>query len=144
MRCVALCDGMTLENLRYFAKSCYCYFCEEGGGGLRRDVRYLTTLSVTEILTLSVEGDWMVVGVHKPRSPWRTHFLCWRLIFVGPQCGNCFISHFWRPEFWRGFCSSGKICERLCGWIDQLMNEWMNDASVLNNSWPCTDDSLWE
>jgi hypothetical protein len=65
---------------------------------VRRDVRYLTTLSVTEILILSVEGDWMVVGVYRPRSPGRTHFVCWRLIFVSPQRGNCFISHFWRLE----------------------------------------------
>jgi hypothetical protein len=106
------------------------WFCQEllllflRQGGVRRDVRYLTTLSVTEILILSVDGDWMVVGAHKPRSPGRTHFVCCWLIFVGPQCGNCFISHYWRPEFWRGLYISGKICEHLCGWMDQRMNEW--------------------
>ena len=51
---------------------------------MRRDMRYLTTLSVTEILILCVEGYKMVVGVHKHRSPGRTHFVCWRLILVGP------------------------------------------------------------
>jgi hypothetical protein len=33
----------------------------------------------------------------------------WRLVFVGPQFGNCFMSPFWRPEFWTGFLAFWKI-----------------------------------
>jgi hypothetical protein len=32
------------------------------------------------------------------------NFLRWRLIFVDPQCGTCFMSPFWRLE------SSGGVC----------------------------------
>ena len=36
------------------------------------------------------------------RSPWRLHFIRWRLIHVGPQRGTCFISPFWSPEILGG------------------------------------------
>jgi hypothetical protein len=32
--------------------------------------------------------------------PWLLNFVQWRLIFVGPQYGTCFVSPLWRVEFW--------------------------------------------
>ena len=32
-------------------------------------------------------------------SPWRLHFVQWRLISVAPQYETCFTPHFWRVEF---------------------------------------------
>jgi hypothetical protein len=29
-----------------------------------------------------------------------TKFLRWLIVFVGPQHGTCFMSLFWRVEFW--------------------------------------------
>jgi hypothetical protein len=33
----------------------------------------------------------------------RLNIICWCQIPVGPQCGTCFLSPLWRPEFW-GCC----------------------------------------
>jgi len=32
------------------------------------------------------------------------YFVWWRLLFVDPQNGTCFMSAFWHLEFWGGFC----------------------------------------
>ena len=32
-------------------------------------------------------------------SPWRLNYVQWRLIYVGPGFGTCFMSAFWRLEF---------------------------------------------
>jgi hypothetical protein len=36
-------------------------------------------------------------------SPGQLHLFRWRLIFVGPHYGACFVSRFWPLEFWGGF-----------------------------------------
>jgi len=42
-------------------------------------------------------------GVHNARAPGIPgDFVTWPLIFVGLQCGHCFVSPFWSPEFWDG------------------------------------------
>jgi hypothetical protein len=39
-------------------------------------------------------------GVHKSRER-GLNVAQWHLLVIGPQCGTCYISPFWRLEFWR-------------------------------------------
>jgi hypothetical protein len=43
-------------------------------------------------------------------SPWRLHVERWRLIFVGPHYGTCFMSPLYHLDFW-------KICAFLTQYI---------------------------
>jgi hypothetical protein len=43
-------------------------------------------------------------------SPLRLNLVQWHPLSVGPPCGTCFMSPFWRPEFE----ASPKFLERLC------------------------------
>lgn len=51
-------------------------------------------------------GDAQIPGA---RSPDRLHLARRYLIFVGPQCGTCFIQLFWCLEFWSGFYICGSF-----------------------------------
>jgi hypothetical protein len=44
------------------------------------------------------------------KSLWRLNFVRRLLISVGPQYRTCFMSHFWRLEFWGGF----EVFEKMC------------------------------
>jgi hypothetical protein len=44
------------------------------------------------------------------RSPERPKFVLWRLMFVGPQCGTCSMSPFWRVGILRWLLDFWKIC----------------------------------
>lgn len=48
-------------------------------------------------------------GVHKSRGT--KFFMVACQIFVGPRYGNCLMSHFWRPEFFKWF---SRLLEKLC------------------------------
>jgi hypothetical protein len=55
-------------------------------------------------------------------------FVRWHLIFVGHQYGTCFVSPFWRLEFWAGFwIFFGKIYEPLC---KPTHNVWFNNKKL--------------
>jgi hypothetical protein len=46
-------------------------------------------------------SDTVYVACTNPRCL-LLNFVRWRRVFVGLQCGPCFMSHFWRLEFWVG------------------------------------------
>ena len=52
-------------------------------------------------------------------NPGQLNCLWWYLIFVHSQYWTCFVSPFWRLEFWTGFCV-----------FEKLVNSWRNE------SWP--------
>jgi hypothetical protein len=67
------------------------------------------------------------VGVQNPSHPPRPiHFSPWYLVFVGPQCCACWMSHFWYLEFWG--CSSffGEIGHRCTNMLPkrETVNKW--------------------
>jgi hypothetical protein len=39
---------------------------------------------------------------HRHTGPWLLNFVLWLLLFVGLQYAPCFMSLFWRSEFWGG------------------------------------------
>ena len=41
------------------------------------------------------------------RPPWRLNVTRWRQVFVGRQSWTCFLSPFWRLEFWGGHSICG-------------------------------------
>jgi hypothetical protein len=43
-------------------------------------------------------------------SPWWLNFVRWRLIFLDPQNGNCYISPFWRLNFEVAYTFLEKFC----------------------------------
>ena len=45
--------------------------------------------------------------------PGRLNFMRWHLICLGPQCGTCAMSVFWRLEFWDGLQIFGKFLHLL-------------------------------
>ena len=51
-------------------------------------------------LPASLARLWRGAQIPGAKSPWRLHFVRWCLIFVDPQYGTCFMSPFWRLEFW--------------------------------------------
>jgi hypothetical protein len=59
------------------------------------------------------------VGV---RSPWRLNFVRRCLVFVGTQVVTCFVSPFWRLEFWGGPQT-----------VQKFVNPWYTVTYVL---WP--------
>jgi hypothetical protein len=44
------------------------------------------------------------------RSLLRLNLVPWRLVFEGPRYGTCFVSPFWRPEFWNGCKDLENVC----------------------------------
>jgi hypothetical protein len=55
-------------------------------------------------------------GCTNPRSQVarRINFVPWSLILVGPQCGTCVMSPYWRPEFRGGSQIFGKLVRPWC------------------------------
>jgi len=53
----------------------------------------------------------MYSGAHIPGPviPWLQNFVRLRPILMGPLYGTCFVSPFWRPEFFGGFQIFGKL-----------------------------------
>ena len=92
-------------------------------------------LEVVSCEKLSVNVIWFRgAQIQCSRSPGRLHFLRWRLIFVGPLCGTCFVSHFCRLQFGGG-----------CYFCVKLVDFWSNlltdiSSYVVWNAWPCVAD----
>lgn len=63
------------------------------------------------ILSSRHSGENISPGVHKSWEsgrPWQVNFVGWRLIFVIPQVGICFMSPFWYLEFGGNVSICGK------------------------------------
>jgi hypothetical protein len=83
--------------------------------GKRQDRNEIRPRHFHEYPFISSHIFW-VRGVQIPgsSSPWQVNSVRWRLTYVGPQYGACFMSVFWSLEFWdgchiflRNFCTSG-------------------------------------
>jgi hypothetical protein len=48
-------------------------------------------------------------GMHKSSTPDRVR---WCILFLYTQCWTCFVSPFWRLEFWGGSLILGQMCAR--------------------------------
>jgi hypothetical protein len=48
------------------------------------------------------------------RSPCRLNFVRWRLIFLDPKCGTCFMPLFWRLKSWGGSYIFEKFVHPCC------------------------------
>jgi len=61
-----------------------------------------------------------------------------RLIFVGPHCGTCFVSHFCRLQFWGGYY--------ICGKLVDFWSNLLTDISsyVVWNAWPYVVDKKFQ
>jgi hypothetical protein len=70
------------------------------------------------ILFLVIYGS----GVEIPsaKTPGPLNFLVWGQIFVGPQYGTCFISHFWGLKILSWFQDFWKSCANM---ISDLFNK---------------------
>ena len=77
-----------------------------------KDEATVSLLSVQQVFTFPPLSSWYpyVWGAQIPldKSPWRLNFAPLHLISVGPRQRHCFMSSFWRLEFWSDYYLLGK------------------------------------
>ena len=76
-------------------------------------------------------GKVLTQGCILGRSPGCLNFVRWHLIFVGPQCGTCFMSSLWRLEFLGGTCSFRKF-------VNPCFNLLKDDKRVTEGALLCS------
>ena len=105
---------------------------------------FIKCSSIKQKFLLSPETQWRGAQVLGAKSLWWLNVVSWHLIFLGPQCGSCFMSSLWCHQFLRGSSIFGKF---LHPWINVLsyytnhcvrMNKWMTNFCINSQVTPQT------